>query len=207
MAMPSWFCSSAGTLSLTAMSQRLTKIDATDSTFGSSPFGDAPLDAAQVRLGDGDVLLAREEQRDVDRHAGEDRFLDRRDAGRRARDLDEDVRPRRLRRAAAPRPRSSCAVSSTSSGETSSETQPSTPPVRVVDRPEQVGGARQVVDREREEELLAGAAAARELGDLLVVGVAGADRLLEDGRVRGQAGDRVARRCSARACRRRACRG
>ena len=50
------------------------------------PGGDAPLDAAQVRLGDGEVLLAREQQRDVDRHAGEDRFLDRLDAGRRARE-------------------------------------------------------------------------------------------------------------------------
>jgi hypothetical protein len=47
---------------------------------------DAPLDRAQVRIGDREVLLAREEQGDVDRHAGEDRFLDRRHAGRRARE-------------------------------------------------------------------------------------------------------------------------
>ncbi|MCK7517106.1 MAG: hypothetical protein MZV64_04995 [Ignavibacteriales bacterium] len=41
---------------------------------------DAPLDAAQVGLGRRQVVLAREEQRDVDRDAGEDRLLDGRQA-------------------------------------------------------------------------------------------------------------------------------
>ncbi len=83
------------------------------------PGGDAPLDAAQVGLGGGAVVLAREQQRDVDRHAGEDRFLDRRNARRRARNLDVEIgpvgggmqaprgldRPPRCRRRGAARPR------------------------------------------------------------------------------------------------------
>ena len=53
--------------------------------------GDAPLDAAHVGFGRRDVVLAREQQRDVDRHAGEDRLLDRRDAGAGAGNLDEQI--------------------------------------------------------------------------------------------------------------------
>src|SRR5205823_469128 len=54
--------------------------------------GDASLDAADVRLRCGDVLLAREEEGYVHRHTREDRLLDGRDALRRAGDLDEEVR-------------------------------------------------------------------------------------------------------------------
>jgi hypothetical protein len=77
-------------------------------------------------------------------------------------------------------------ASSTRSGETSSEAQPSTPPVGLVARPEEVGGPRQVAQCQLEEEILAGAAGTGERRDLLVVGVALADGVLEDGRVRGQ---------------------
>ena len=55
---------------------------------------------------------------------------------------------------------------------------------------EEVGGSRQVAQRQLEEEIFAGAAGTGERRDLLVVGVALADGVLEDGRVRGQAGDR-----------------
>ena len=44
-------------------------------------------------------------------------------------------------------------VSYASSGDTSSDTQPSTPLVRSIDRPEQVGGPGEVLQRELEEEL------------------------------------------------------
>ena len=68
----------------------------------------------------------------------------------------------------------------------------------LVDRGEEVGGVAQVGERQLEEDPLGGRGAdpllgnraAAELGDLLVVGVAAGDRLVEDRRVRGQAGDR-----------------
>src|SRR6516165_7015048 len=53
---------------------------------------DASLDSAQVGLGRRDILLAREQQRDIDWNAGKDRFLDRRHTLRRAWNLDEEVR-------------------------------------------------------------------------------------------------------------------
>ena len=80
MAMPSWLLSAAGTLPATATSQRLMNTEATEPTSGVKSRVDAPLDAAQIRLGRREVVLAREQQRHVDRHAGEDRFLDRRQA-------------------------------------------------------------------------------------------------------------------------------
>ena len=55
------------------------------------PSFDAPLDAAQVGLGRGDILLAREQQCDIDRNAGEDRLLDRRQSFRGAGNLDEEI--------------------------------------------------------------------------------------------------------------------
>ena len=116
---------------------------------------DAPLDAAQVRLGRREVLLAREEQRDVDRHAGEDRLLDRGQALRGAGDLDEEVGPCRRARWRSSAAASVLAVSWASSGETSSDTQPSTPSVPGVDGPEQVGRAGQILKRQLEEQLLA----------------------------------------------------
>ena len=50
-----------------------------------------PLHAADVRLGDLAVALEREDQRDVDRDAGRDRLLDRRQALPGGGDLDEQV--------------------------------------------------------------------------------------------------------------------
>ena len=76
-----WRCraglrSASGALPVTATSQRLTNSEATEPTSGFEPGGDAPLDAAQIRLGGRDILLAGEQQRHVDRHAREDRLLD-----------------------------------------------------------------------------------------------------------------------------------
>jgi hypothetical protein len=104
--------------------------------------------------------------------------------------LDEDVRPRRLGVQPGRDRRSSSGVVDEQRRDL--ERDPAVDAAAaVVDRPEQVGGVGQVVDREREEQLLARAPGARQLADLIVVGVAGTDRLLEDGRVRGQSGDRV----------------
>jgi hypothetical protein len=71
-----------------------------------------------------------------------------------------------------------------------------------MDAGEEVGGVAQVGQRQLEEDILVGvgagalaeAAGGVELGDLLVVGVAGGDRLVED-------------RCSPSGCRRRASSG
>src|SRR6202023_3372061 len=59
--------------------------------------GHAPLDAAQKSLSGRDVMLAREEQRHVDRYPRESRLLDRRQTFLSARNLDEEVRDRRSR--------------------------------------------------------------------------------------------------------------
>ena len=91
---------------------------------------DAPLDAAQVGIGRRDVLLAREQQRDVDRHAGEDRLLDGGQAFRGAGNLDEEVGLAGALDEGRAQPRACSSVSWASSGETSSDTQPSTPSVR-----------------------------------------------------------------------------
>ena len=61
------------------------------------------------------------------------------------------------------------AVSSASKGDTSSDTQPSTPLVAVVDRTEEVGGPGQILQRKFEEQLLARFALNRLLADGIVV--------------------------------------
>ncbi len=164
---------------------------------GAAPRLDPPLDSLQVGIGRGEVLLGVEQQRDVDRDAGEDRLLDRGQAGLGAGDLDEEVvalglgvqggglldrrlgvvgdQRRDLERAEA--------VDAGSS---------------LVDRLEEIGRIAQVGERQLEEDplgrrraysLLRDVAGA-ELGDLLVVGVTAGDRLVEDRRVGGEAGDR-----------------
>ena len=55
--------------------------------------GDAPFDAAQVGVGRREVMLAREQQRDVDRNAAENRLLDRGQSFARAGNLDEQIAP------------------------------------------------------------------------------------------------------------------
>ena len=82
---------------MTAVSQRLMNTEATEPTVGLKPGIDAPLDTAQERLGSRQVVLAGEQQRDVDRDPGKDRLLDRGQTFLRARDLDEQVGPSRPR--------------------------------------------------------------------------------------------------------------
>ena len=144
----------AGTLPATARSQRLMKTEATERTSGLRPGGDAPLDAAHVGIRGGDIVLAREEQRHVDRHPREDGLLDGGQALARAGDLDEEVRPPRARvellglrdgargvvgeeRRDLERHEAVHAVG------------------RVMDGAEEVGGLGQVLDGQLEEELLA----------------------------------------------------
>src|SRR5215467_11105376 len=94
MAIPSRSLSAFGTLPVTATSQRLMKIDATDATSGFNP---ASMRRSMPRVGGRQVLLVGEQQRDVDRHAREDRLFDGRQAFWGARDLDEDIVTPRLR--------------------------------------------------------------------------------------------------------------
>ncbi len=49
--------------------QRLTNREATEMTLGLKPGGDASFDAAEVRLGGRNILLARDMSVDVDRYA------------------------------------------------------------------------------------------------------------------------------------------
>jgi hypothetical protein len=121
--------------------------------------GGASLDTTDVRLRRGDVLLAREEERHVHRDAGEDRLLDGRDALGRAGDLDEEVRA------------AGAAVQVSRGGDGALrvvreigrdlERYPAVDTVRrLVDRAEEIGGAGQVLERQLEEESLAGEPAA-----------------------------------------------
>ena len=156
------------------------------------PGGDAPFDAAQIGVGRRDVLLAREQQRHVDRHAGEDRLLDRRHSGRRAGDLDEQVRPL-ARRMQALRgfDRTGGVVDQQ---RRQLERRPAVDTAgRVMGRTEQVGGLAKVLQREREEERLAALSLLRQLSDRPVVRGAAADRLVEDRRVRSEPRDRELR--------------
>ncbi len=154
---------------------------------GIEPGLDPPFDPLHVGVGGGEVVLAREQQGDVDRDPGEDRLLDRRQPGRGAGDLDEEVLALRLavqlRRL---RDRRRGVVGELRRDLERAEAVDAGG--ALVDRREEVGGVAQVGDRQREEDVLDRARA--EFGDLLVVGVAAGDRLVEDRRVRGQPGDR-----------------
>jgi hypothetical protein len=60
----------------------------------------------------------------------------------------------------------------------------------IVDGAEEIGGLRQVLERQGEEQRLAGLALVHQATNRLVVVGAALDRVVEDGRVRGQARDR-----------------
>ena len=73
----------------------------------AQPGRDPALQPAHVGIRRPQIVIAREQQRDVHRHAGEDRLLDGGKTLERARYLDEQVRPVGLRmQRLAPRPRS-----------------------------------------------------------------------------------------------------
>ncbi len=149
------------------------------------PSRDPPLDAAQVRFGRRDVLLAGEQQCDVDRHAGKDRLLDGRQSFRGTGNLDEEIGlagtlvevdrgrqgalriVRQERRHFERHP----AVHAIGPGK---------------DRLEQVGGTGQIRKRQREEQVLGRLGRRRRPRHVLVIHGAVLDRIVEDRRVRGQ---------------------
>ena len=195
--MPSRLCSSAGHLVGDGDVPAAHEDRGDRGDVGVEPGLDPPLDPAHVGLGGAEVLLVVEEQGDVDRDPGEDRLLDRLAARLGAGDLDEEVlalglgveRRRLLDRLAAvvgEQRRDLERAEAVDAGGA------------LVHAGEEVGGVPQVGDGELEEDplvgvgadALAGLGGGADLGDLLVVGVAAGDRLVEDRRVRGQAGDR-----------------
>ena len=149
---------------------------------GVEPGFDPALDSGHVSLRRRHRLIAREQQRDVDRDSGEDRLLDRRQPLRSAGDLDEDVP-----RSAAVQVRRLLLRRLGVVGEQRRHLQrdPAVHPVgSVVLGLEQLRGAPDVGQGELEEDLLRVGPGLAELGDLLVVCIAAADRLVEDRRVR-----------------------
>ena len=76
---------------------RLTNTDATEPTLGLSPASMRRSMPRRNASAAATIVLAREQQRHVDRDAGEDRLLDGRQTLFRAGNLDEQIRPRRPR--------------------------------------------------------------------------------------------------------------
>ena len=150
---------------------------------------DAPLYAAQVGLRGRNIVLAREQQRDVDRNAVEDRLLDRWKAFGCAGDLDEEVRPGSARMQLRGHPDGVDRVVGEQRRDFKRDPAVGTK-TRIESRPEQVGGLLQVFQRKFEEQALARQPAIHQLADCGVVCAAAADRMLEDGRIRGQPGHR-----------------
>ena len=146
------------------------------------------LDPAHVRIGAGQVLLAREQQRDVDRHPGEGRLFDRRQPLLGPRDLDEHV----LSSGACMQVGRGAHAAGGVVGEQRRDLQrhPAVDPGRpVMYRREQVRCSAEVLDRQLEEQRLALGRCRRLAADLVVVG-ARLDRLVKDRWVGRQAGDR-----------------
>ena len=189
MAMPSWLRSASGTLPATAASQRLTNTEATEPTSGLSP--------ASMR-----------------------RSMPRRNASAAARYCSRENRsvtligtPAKIASSMAGRPslvpgilmnrfgRPARAMQLLGRGERAGrvvgqqrrhlQRHPAVHAVRpVVDRPEQVGGPGEVLERQLEEQLLARLALVELLADRGVVGGAVLDGVVEDRRVRGEPRDR-----------------
>jgi len=152
------------------------------------PGVEAPLDAAHVGLGRRLVMRAGEQQGHVDRDAEKDRLLDRRDAFGCAGNLHEQV--------VAP----GLGVDLPGGGDRAGAVRGQQrrdfhrdPAIDVAagveHRPEQVGSAAQVLQRQLDEQLLAGQTGQRLGMDRRVVGTVAADRGIEDARVGGQSGD------------------
>ena len=151
--------------------------------------GQPPLQAAQARLGRSHRLLAREQQRDVDRHAVEDDLLDRLQALRCARDLDEQVG---LGSLLAQPVRCLDGVGGVVGQQRRDlERDPAVHALAGVEgRAEQVGRLAQVFEGEFEEQVLVRQVGIGEHANAGVVAAALADGVLEDRRVRGQPGHR-----------------
>ena len=139
------------------------------------------------------MALEREDQRDVDRDAGGDRLLDRGQARLRGGDLDEQVRAVDERVQALGLLDRALGV--VGEARVDLERDPAVAGVLaglVPLRAQDVAGAADVLDGEREEDLLGLGLVLEHLAQLLVVGVALGDRRLEDRRVRGDAVDALA---------------
>ncbi len=150
---------------------------------------DAAFEPPHIGVGGAEVLLGREEKGDVDRDAGEDRLLDRGSARGGAGDLDVEVVALRLLVQLRGLGDSGLGVVGEQGRDL--ERYPAVYPIGAdVDRREEVGGVAQVGKRQLEEEILGRGGGGARLGDLLVVGVALRDRLVEDRRVGGEPGDR-----------------
>ena len=151
--------------------------------------GGEALQAVDVALGDLDVALEREDQRDVDRAAAGDRILDGGQAGERRRDLDEQVRPVDLLPEA--RHLGERLLGVVRVGRVNFQRDMAIGALRLIeDRAEHIAGVLDVRDGERDERLLR-AGGTGQLGQLGVVGGALRERLLEDRRVGRDTGDGV----------------
>ena len=155
------------------------------------PARHAPLEAGEVGVDDLLVALDGEQQRDVDVDAAGGELLDRGDPGLGGGNLDHHVGPRealpQLERLLDGRRGVVGEV-----GRALERDEPVAPVAGVVGRAQQVGGTADVVEREREEELLRVAHARGDRrADLVVVGVRARDRLGEDRGVGGRPGHRA----------------
>src|SRR3954454_1036480 len=151
---------------------------------------DEVLEALDVGLGDRAVAVQAEDQRDVDGDAGADRLLDRAQAVLRRGDLDVDVRA--VDELAQARGLLDGGVAVERDLRIDLERhEPVDPAGALVGVAQDVARVLDVAHRELEEDLLGVLAALQDLLDLLVVGVAGRDRLLEDRGVGGHADDGV----------------
>src|SRR5262247_2291907 len=150
---------------------------------------DTALDATHVGVGSGHIVLAREEQRDVDRHSRKNRLLDRRQPFLCAWDLDEEVR--------SPCPRMQLfglcdgARRVVREQRRNLQRDPTVDAVRrVVDGPEEVGSLRQILDGQVKKELLIRLDLPYFLADGRIIGLALGNGMVEDGGVGGEPGDR-----------------
>ena len=149
----------------------------------------ASFQAREVGVDDLLVARDREQQRDVDVDAARGQLLDRRHAGLGGGDLDHHVRP------CEPVPQLDGLLDGGRGvvgevGRALEGDEPVAPGARVVGGAQQVGGAADVLERELEEQLLRVTDTGGDRGAKLVVVAVGArDRLGEDRRVRGRAGD------------------
>ncbi len=166
----------------TAESQRLTKTEATDADVRVQPGLDPSLDAAQERFRRGDVLLAREQQGDIDRNTGEDGLFDRGQSFGGPGNLDHQIRTRGAGEQALGRGNRRGGI--VGEKRRHFERHPPVDAARsIVDRPKQVGGACQVLDRQLEEQRFPRLPFRPLCGYRRVVGGAVLDGLLEDRRV------------------------
>ena len=147
--------------------------------------GHPALNAAHVGLRRCQVVLPREQQRDVYWNALENAFFDRNYAGRSARNLDVQIGlgSATVQQRGGP----DCALRVTGQQRGDFQGHPAVDTVACgVDRPEQVCGLRKILERELEEQVFSGNARPFQHTNAGVVGVTASDGRLEDRGVRGQ---------------------